>query len=131
MSTPFSRSLAPVPATPFIHPQGRAQVFRCAVAMSAMDPSGAAAAYAKESNTSLIVGVVATFHAAALVASGLRLYTRGFLVKNVRREDYVLGVSTVSHYCRVVKYLLRLFYRSPSPLLRYFPPTTRTRGRSG
>lgn len=52
-------------------------------------------AYAKESNTSLILGVVAFFHILALITSGLRFYTRGFIVKNVRREDYVIAASTV------------------------------------
>lgn len=61
--------------------------------MVAADASSTA--YAKQSNTSLIVGVVAAFHAVALVTSGLRMYTRGFLLKNVRREDYVVGVATV------------------------------------
>lgn len=63
--------------------------------MSATNDSSTAA-YAEQSNTALIVGLVATFHALALLASGLRLYTRGFLVKNIRREDYVVAVSTVS-----------------------------------
>lgn len=52
-------------------------------------------AYAKESNTSLILGVIAVFHILALITSGLRFYTRGFIVKNVRREDYVIAASTV------------------------------------
>lgn len=63
--------------------------------MSAADSSPSSTAYAAESNTSLIVGVVAALHALAFLTSGLRLYTRGFLVKNFRKEDYVVAVATV------------------------------------
>lgn len=63
---------------------------------AAIATDDASTAYAEQSNTALIVGVVATFHLLALLASGLRLYTRGFIVKNFRREDYAVAVSTVS-----------------------------------
>lgn len=53
--------------------------------------------YAKQSNTSMLLGVTGTIHVLALIASVLRIYTRLLVVKRFRVEDYFVAVSTVCH----------------------------------
>ena len=51
---------------------------------------------AGESNVPRILGLGITFHAIALVAFSLRMYTRIFIVKSFGRDDVMLVLCMVS-----------------------------------
>jgi len=53
-------------------------------------------ALAGESNVPRILGLGVTFHALALVAFGLRMYTRTFIVKSFGRDDLMMVLCMVS-----------------------------------
>ena len=53
-------------------------------------------ALAGESNVPRILGLGVTFHALALVAFGLRMYTRIFIVKSFGRDDLMMVLCMVS-----------------------------------
>lgn len=56
-------------------------------------------ALAGESNVPRILGLGITFHALALVAVAMRMYTRVFIVKSFGRDDVMMALCIVSHTC--------------------------------
>jgi len=58
---------------------------------STIDPARAA-----ESNTSMLLGVLTTFHIIALVFVSLRLYSRFFVIKSPGKDDFCIILSAVS-----------------------------------